>query len=68
MYDISNDTWMERKARNTQLFQIITIKNSTLSYKAYTAAGTLYDAFNLIKSKNKHNKLVNQIPDSKERL
>lgn len=68
MYDISNDPWMERKARNTQLFQIITIKNSTLSYKAYTAAGELYDAFNLIKSKNKLNKLVNQIPDSKERL
>ena len=33
MYDISNDPWMQRKARNTQLFQIITIDDNTLSYK-----------------------------------
>jgi hypothetical protein len=68
MYDISNDPWMQRKARNTQLFQIITIENSTLSYKAYTAAGELYDAFDLVKSKRRPNRLVNRIPDSKERL
>jgi hypothetical protein len=68
MYDISDDPWMQRKARNTQLFQIITIQDSKLSYKSYTAAGELYDAFDLLKSKNKPNKLVSRIPDSKERL
>ncbi len=68
MYDISDDPWMQRRARNTQLFQIITIQNSTLSYKAYTATGELYDAFDLLKSENKQNKLVNRIPESKERL
>ncbi len=68
MYDISNDPWMERKARNTQLFQIITIDDNTLSYEAYTAHGELYDAFELIKSAKKINKLVNRIPASDERL
>ncbi|HEX5171198.1 MAG TPA: metallophosphoesterase family protein [Cyclobacteriaceae bacterium] len=68
MYDLSDAPWMQRKARNTQLFQIITIANSTLSYKAYTAAGELYDGFDLVKTKGEPNKLVNRIPDSKERL
>ena len=68
MYDLSNDPWMDRKARNTQLFQIITIEGSILSYKSYTATGELYDAFDLVKSKGRPNKLVNHIPESKERL
>ena len=68
MYDVSNDPWMQRKARNTQLFQIITIDNNTLSYQAFTAHGELYDAFDLVKSRKEVNKLVNHIPTSSERL
>ncbi len=68
MYDISNDPWMQRKARNTQLFQVISIENNTLSYEAFTAHGELYDAFDLIKSSKKVNKLVNRIPAIPERL
>jgi acid phosphatase type 7 len=68
MYDISNDPWMERKARNTQLFQIISIDNNTLSYEAFTAHGELYDAFDLVKSPKKANRLVNRIPAVAERL
>ena len=68
MYDLSNDPWMKRKARNTQLFQVITIVNNTLSYQAFTARGELYDAFDLIKSSKKVNKLVDRIPDTPERL
>jgi acid phosphatase type 7 len=68
MYDISNDPWMQRKARNTQLYQVISIDKDKLSYDAFSADGELYDAFDLIKSKKKINKLVNRIPDSKERL
>jgi hypothetical protein len=67
MYDISNDPWMQRKARNTQLFQIINIEDNKLSYQAFTASGELYDAFDLIKSK-KGNKLVNKIPSILEKL
>ena len=68
MYDISNDPWMQRKARSTQLFQIISIDNNTLSYQAFTAHGELYDAFDLIKSRKEANRLVNRIPPSAERL
>ena len=68
MYEVSDDPWMERRAANTQLFQVISIENNTLSYKAFSADGRLYDAFDLNKSEGKPNKLVNKIPDVKERL
>lgn len=68
MYDVSDDPWMDRRAGNTQLFQIIEIEGNKLSYGAYTATGDLYDAFDLIKTKGKPNKLVNKIPDFPERL
>lgn len=68
MYDISNDPWMQRKARNTQLYQVISIDKDKLSYDAFSADGELYDAFDLIKSRKKINKLVNRIPDTRERL
>ena len=68
MYDISNDPWMDRKARNTQLFQIISIDGDVLSFQSFTATGELYDAFDLEKRKGKSNKLVNRIPDTRERL
>lgn len=68
MYDISNDPWMDRKARNTQLFQIISIDGDVLSFQSFTAHGELYDAFDLEKRKGKPNKLVNRIPDTEERL
>jgi hypothetical protein len=68
MYDISDDPWMDRKARNTQLFQIISIDDDVLSFQSFTANGELYDAFDLQKRKDKPNKLINRIPDSAERL
>jgi hypothetical protein len=68
MYDVSNDPWMDRRARNTQLFQIITINGDVLSFQSFTADGQLYDAFDLVKTKGKPNKLVNRIPAMKERL
>jgi hypothetical protein len=67
MYDISNDPWMKRRARNTQLFQIITIDDNKMVYEAFTASGELYDAFDLLKSK-KGNKIIEKIPAMKERL
>ena len=66
-YDVSDDPWMDRRAGNTQLFQIITIEGDRLSYGAHTATGELYDAFDLVKSKNAPNKLINKIPDVPER-
>lgn len=68
MYDLSDDKWMDRKARNTQLFQVITIQDNTLKYEAFTAHGELYDAFDLVKAQGKPNTLVNRIPGTHERL
>ena len=68
MYDLSDDPWMKRKARNTQLFQVISIDNNKMTYEAFSADGELYDAFDLIKSAKKGNKLVNKIPAVRERL
>ncbi len=68
MYDISDKSWMTRKAGNTQLFQIIRIVKDTLHYQAYTAKGELYDAFELIKREGLPNELINKIPDFPQRL
>jgi hypothetical protein len=68
MYEVGEKVWMDRRAANTQLFQIINIKNNVLSYAAYTALGDLYDAFDLIKEENTPNKLVDKIPQNLERL
>lgn len=67
-YDVSDDPWMDRRAANTQLFQIISIVGDKLSYGAYTATGELYDEFELLKSENAPNKLINKIPEFQERL
>ena len=59
---------MARRAQNTQLFQLITLENNELRYRAFTAAGELYDAFELKKGKKGINKLTNTIPNTPERL
>src|SRR5690606_13749346 len=68
MYDLTQTRWMDRAASNTQLYQLISIDGNKLSYEAYTVTGKLYDAFDLVKQKDKTNKLVNKIPkDMQER-
>lgn len=75
MYDLKKDTWknydaqLDRGAENTQLFQVININGGTLSYKAYTTSGALYDAFELRKGakKSSPNKFKEMKPKSKER-
>jgi hypothetical protein len=57
--------WMDVSASYTQLFQLVTVEGNTLHYKSYTAAGELYDAFDLVKQKGKPNKLVEQKPNNK---
>lgn len=67
MYDGSKDGWnrygasLERKAENTQLFQIIRIAGDTLRYQALTATGALYDAFDLIR-RGSRNRFVERLP------
>lgn len=68
MYDVREDDWMERRAKNTQLFQYIEISGSNeLVYEAYTAKGDLYDRFLIRKSAEGEREFINEIPDLPER-
>ncbi len=66
MYRLRPNAWddfegaeRDRGAENTQLIQLISIDDNTLSFEAYTATGELYDAFDLIKSEDgKPNKFI----------
>lgn len=62
MYAVEPAEWMQRKAEDTQLYQIIRIDNDRLLYESRTARGELYDSFELRKRRNAANKLVNRIP------
>lgn len=62
------DANLERKAENTQLFQVIKINGDQLTFEAYTAIGELYDAFLLQKKKKGSNKFSEKVPRSSERL
>ncbi|MAU71185.1 MAG: metallophosphoesterase [Pseudozobellia sp.] len=67
MYESQDQGWMVRRGEYTQLFQIITVSQDTITYGAYTPMGSLYDAFDLIK-KNGKKTLINKVPDSDIRL
>lgn len=68
MYEASDDPWMDRKGANIQLFQIIEIYQGVLKFESYTATGELYDAFLLIKQSDGSKQLVNNIPETPEKL
>lgn len=67
-YDLQRHEFMKRQAQDTQLYQIIHIDGDTLKYEARTAVGDVYDAFTLVKQPGSINKLIEQVPDSPERL
>lgn len=62
MYDIGLQDWMDRAASNTQLYQLITVNDNKLSYKAYTVTGELYDVFELSKNTKGKNTLTDSSP------
>ncbi|REK12987.1 MAG: metallophosphoesterase [Planctomycetota bacterium] len=68
MYDLERSPNMIRGAQDTQLYQIISIDGDTLSYEARSADGRPYDAFKLKKRPGKTNELINEIPDTPERV
>lgn len=69
MYPVGAVPWADRKAERTQLFQVLDVDGGKLRYRAYTAAGRLYDAFELQKRPGRLNRIVNRIPaDAPERL
>lgn len=58
MYEENQKPWMDKLGGHIQLYQLITVDGNQLAYKCYTAAGALYDSFELIKQKGKKNRLV----------
>jgi len=47
---------------------VITVEADQLKYEARTATGRLYDAFTLTKQADGPNRLIDNIPDTSERL
>lgn len=64
MYDFKKGEWstyaaqLDRKAENTQLYQVILIEGDTLQFRAYTALGAPYDAFDLVRQARGPNRFV----------
>jgi predicted phosphodiesterase len=62
MYTLTDNRWMDRAAENTQLYQIISINQDTLSFKAFTAARELYDAFKIVKNGTGKKQFIDEAP------
>jgi hypothetical protein len=67
MYNIKRESFMDRVAEDTQLYQVIRVEGDILRFEARTAVGDLYDAFELRKSSEGVNELVEVAPEIKER-
>lgn len=68
MYDLNHQPWMQRKAEDTQFYQIIQVSHEKVVYEARTALGETYDKFELRKRNGQANQLVELGPRSKEFL
>jgi hypothetical protein len=68
MYNLNRKSFMVRAAEDTQLYQIIHIDGDQLRYEARTAIGDLYDAFVLKKRPGQINELIEEVPNTPERL
>lgn len=62
MYNLARAEWMDRAGENIQLFQVISISKTVLSYKSITVTGEVFDAFDLVKKVGTPRKLINRKP------
>jgi hypothetical protein len=62
MYNLARAEWMDRAGENIQLFQVISISKTVLSYKSITVTGEVFDAFDLVKKVGTPGKLINRKP------
>jgi hypothetical protein len=53
---------MDRAVENTQLYQVISVDQKTLSYRSCTVTGELYDAFQIVKKRKWPNKFIDKQP------
>lgn len=61
MYRLSSEEWWDRAAENTQLFQVIGVNEDRLEYRAFTATGELYDAFDWVRQEDGSKTMVEQV-------
>jgi predicted phosphodiesterase len=62
MYKLKSRDRMDRFGENMQLFQVISVSRNILYYRAITATGELYDAFNILKEENGKKMFFERIP------
>ncbi len=62
LYPAGDKKWMDKTITYTQLYQVISIKDNILSYKAFSASGEILDEIKLKKLKNGTNKLYELMP------
>lgn len=67
MYELGQQPWMASSGEKKQLYQLVRIDGDRLHYASYTAAGTLYDEFELRKQADKTNRLVERAALDQER-
>lgn len=58
MYDVDPGPTMARWATQTQLYQVISVRPDRLEYRALTATGGLFDAFDIARSPTGERRLV----------
>ena len=62
MYNLARADWMDRAGENIQLFQVVSISKTVLSFKSITVNGEVFDAFDLVKKDGATRKLINRVP------
>jgi acid phosphatase type 7 len=69
MYMPSLAPWLQRAAVNTQLYQRVLVEEKKIRMESYTAAGELYDAFDIVKKGSGKKELIDWAPGlTKEHL
>lgn len=63
MYTLNQREFMRSSAERTQLYQVITVDGDRIRYRACTATGRLYDAFELIRREGEPNELRELQPE-----
>jgi len=60
MYGLNDraDTQPVRAAENTELYQLVDVEEDRIAFRALTATGRLYDAFDLVRGEDGLNRLV----------
>jgi 3',5'-cyclic AMP phosphodiesterase CpdA len=67
MYEFKKGAWstyaaqLDRRAENTQLYQVVRVAGDTLQFRAYTAIGSPYDSFDLVRRPNRPNLFVERL-------